>query len=189
MGEPKLTFRTVEEFLAWEERQPERYEYAGGVVRLMTGGARGHSVIKVNVVRELSTKLRGGPCQTLDSDFKVRVSANEVRYPDAMVDCTPGQRGDLITATPVLLVEVLSPSSEAVDLSEKAWSYPAIPSLEHYLVLSQTAPRADLWSREGASLPERWARRQFIGLETVVPLPALSIDLKLADLYEGVIFD
>ncbi len=60
MGEPKLTFRTVEEFLAWEERQPERYEYAGGVVRLMTGGARGHSVIKVNVVSELDRSSAAG---------------------------------------------------------------------------------------------------------------------------------
>ena len=185
MAEPRLTFKDVEEFLAWEELQDERHEYVHGVVRMMTGGTAHHALIQANLVAELRDKLRGSPCRAFGSDLRVRVSRAETRFPDAMVVCALPSGNDTITSSPVLLVEVLSPSSAAVDLGDKVWSYPTIPSLEHYLVLWQTAPRAELWSRSGATTPEGWTRRQFIGLETVVPLPALAIDLKLADLYEG----
>ena len=79
---------TVEDFLAWERRQPERYEFVGGVIRMMVGGSNAHTIIKDNVVTALRAHLRGQPCRALGEGPKV-VTATATMYPDAIVACGP----------------------------------------------------------------------------------------------------
>ena len=101
---------TVEDFLAWERRQPERYEFVGGVIRMMVGGSNAHTIIKDNIVGALRARLQGQPCRALGEGPKV-VTATATMYPDAIVVCGPL---DL-----AVVIEVLSRSTEDHDRSAK----------------------------------------------------------------------
>src|SRR5271170_1506998 len=81
---------TLAEFLAWEERQPLRYEFDGVGPVAMTGGTAGHADIQANLAAALRTRLRGNPCRFYGSDLKFQVAQGHVRYPDGMVVCLPG---------------------------------------------------------------------------------------------------
>lgn len=183
MAEPAWPIvRTVDEFLAWEERQEERYEFVGGVITLMAGGTENHDLIGVNATSALNQRLRGSPCRVHGSNLKVRSPAGAVMYPDAFVRCGPGQALRTVVDDPVLVVEVLSPGTQQADLTEKRWAYQAIETLQAILFVAADKPRVELATRgpEGS-----WVSRHFIGPETTIPLDFLRIDLPLADLYAG----
>lgn len=183
MAEPAWPIgRTVDEFLAWEEGQEERYEFVGGVITLMAGGTENHDLIGVNATSALNQRLRGSPCRVHGSSLKVRSPAGAVMYPDAFVRCGPGQALRTVVDDPVLVVEVLSPGTQQADLTEKRWAYQAIETLQAILFVAADKPRVELATRgpEGS-----WVSRHFIGPETTIPLDFLRIDLPLADLYAG----
>lgn len=183
MAEPAWPIvRTVDEFLAWEERQEERYEFVGGVITLMAGGTENHDLIGVNATSALNQRLRGSPCRVHGSNLKVRSPAGAVMYPDAFVRCGPGQALRTVVDDPVLVVEALSPGTQQADLTEKRWAYQAIETLQAILFVAADKPRVELATRgpEGS-----WVSRHFIGPETTIPLDFLRIDLPLADLYAG----
>src|SRR5208282_3612904 len=119
---------SVEEFLAWEERQELRHEFDGFAPRAMTGGTLGHATVQRNIVIALANRLRGKPCQPFGSDAKVRME-HTVRYPDAMVVCKPVDRRATWVTEPVVVFEVLSESTSHVDLVEKLQEYTAVPSM------------------------------------------------------------
>ena len=102
---------SLDEFLAWEREQPERYEYAGGVTTMMTGGSLDHSTIASNLWTALRDKLRGGTCRAFRGDTKI-IANNSIRYPDLSVTCTPVRGDEDTVLEPVLVVEVVSPSTE-----------------------------------------------------------------------------
>ncbi len=105
---------SLEEFLAWEREQPERYEYAGGVITMMTGGSAAHVTIALNLAITLRHALRGTGCRPFGSDMKV-IANRTVRYPDISVTCRPVDDRDYEISDPVLVIEVLS-ASRAVAL-------------------------------------------------------------------------
>src|ERR1700742_3620680 len=98
---------SLEQFLAWEERQPLRYEFNGDQPVAMTGGTAAHSAIQRNLLIALGTRLRGRPCQPYGSDLKIEV-AGRVRYPDAFIVCTPLPPRATLVTEPVVVFEVLS---------------------------------------------------------------------------------
>src|SRR5208283_3698862 len=102
---------TLAEFLEWEERQPMRYEFDGVGPVAMTGGTAGHAQIQRNLAFALTARLRGKPCQFLGSDLKFQVAEGHVRYPDGMVVCSPVDRAATVVYDPVVVFEVLSPST------------------------------------------------------------------------------
>src|SRR5438874_13714798 len=102
---------TIEEFLAWERNQPERYEFAHGVVTMMTGGSAAHVTIAMNLAFALRAALRGSGCRPFGSDMKV-IANDTVRYPDVSVVCRPVDDKDNRITEPVVIVEVLSPATE-----------------------------------------------------------------------------
>ncbi|MBV9756687.1 MAG: Uma2 family endonuclease [Alphaproteobacteria bacterium] len=172
---------TLEEFLAWERRQELRYEFDGIRPIAMTGGTLGHSAIATNLVVSLQTLLRGGPCRAFRSDVKIIV-ADHVRYPDAVVTCTPAPPGTDIVPEPVVVVEVLSPSTASTDRSAKNAEYRATPSIQHYVMLEQSAASATVFSRAGYD----WIGRLVMGLDAVLALPALGVEVPLAEIYAGI---
>src|ERR1700690_1336586 len=119
---------TLEAFLAWERRQELRYEFDGTGPVAMTGGTIEHSEIATNIVEALRRRLRGGPCRVVRGDLKVIVSGR-VRYPDAMVTCTPIPQGADVVPEPVVVFEVLSASTAGVDRITKNAEYEATPSI------------------------------------------------------------
>src|SRR4051794_22334807 len=105
---------SLDEFLAWEREQAERHEFDGLTIIAMTGGSLDHSTIASNIHRALSDKLRGTGCMAFRGDAKVIVNS-AVRYPDVSVTCSQAIGRDDIVPDPVLIVEVVSPSTERLD--------------------------------------------------------------------------
>lgn len=152
MTEParKLKF-TFAEYLAMEAASATKHEYLDGEIYDMAGGTPDHSGLAANVIGELRAALRGRPCRVFTSDLRVRVLATGLgAYPDATVICGSFEADpeDENTATnPVVLVEVLSDSTEAYDRGEKFAHYRRIPSLRDYVIVSQHHPLIEHYTR------------------------------------------
>lgn len=147
----KWTF-TPAEYLAWEREQPDKHEYLAGEVFAMAGATREHNLVVGNVVGELRTLLRSRPCEVYPSDMRVRVSATGLyAYPDATVVCGKPdlETSDLDTLlNPTVLVEVLSPSTEAYDRGRKFEQYRTLPSLRDYVLVSSTDVLVEHFARQ-----------------------------------------
>ena len=139
------------EFLAWEQTQPLRHEFMRGEVFMMTGGVDRNNTVALNLVVALREHLRGSPCRVYASDVTLRVEAADCFfYPDVMVTCSAADLADrLVKREPVLVVEVLSPSTAAFDRGDKFAGYRALPSLAEYLLVDVDRQRCELY-RKGA---------------------------------------
>lgn len=182
MAEVRKEDLSLEGFLEWENRQPERFERVGGVVRLMAGGTLGHDRIGVNAVAALAVRLRGTPCSPHGSNLKVVSPRGDVMYPDAFVRCGPADPRVTQVEDPVLVVEVLSPSTALYDLTRKRLAYQSIPSLKCVLWVHPDRLRVDLMRRREGG----WVDEAVEGPDAAVELAELAVALPLRELYEGV---
>jgi Uma2 family endonuclease len=133
---PKMT---AAEYLDWERQQVERHEFYDGEVFSQSGGTRRHSRIGANSIRSIGNLIAGNDCEVHGSDMRIHIEATgSYVYPDVSVVCPPieGDADDTIS-NPVLVVEVLSPSTEDFDRGTKFGYYRQIPTLKDYLVISQ----------------------------------------------------
>ena len=174
---------TLAEFLEWEERQPLRYEFDGIGPVAMTGGTAGHSTIQGNLALAVGGRLRRKPCRFYGSDLKFQVAEGHVRYPDGMVLCSPVDRTATIVHDPVVVFEVLSPSTTRSDRIVKAREYQATPSVRRYVMLEQDGVSATVYARSG----ETWTHEILVA-DSVLSLPEIGVELPLAELYEGIDF-
>jgi Uma2 family endonuclease len=174
---------TIEEFLAWEDGQELRWEFDGIAPMAMTGGTAGHSAIQRNLVAALTPRLRGNPCQVYTADLKIRV-AGSIRYPDAFVVCSPVARNATIVADPVVVFEVLSPSTASIDHFVKNQEYRDTPSIQRYVILEQDFVGATVFARTG----DDWVGH-VLGAAAVLTMPEIGIEVLLGELYEGIEFD
>src|SRR5262245_52731629 len=140
------TLMSLKEFLAWEREQPERHEFDGFTITAMTGGSLDHSTIASNLHRPLSAKLRGTGCMAFRGDAKV-IANGAVRYPDLSVTCSRTAGRDDIVPEPVLIFEVVSPSTERLDRGRKKLEYFATDSLRQYAIVAQDERLVDLYTR------------------------------------------
>lgn len=172
---------SLDEFLVWERCQELRYEFDGFEPIAMTGGTVEHSVIGFNIARAMGERLRGGRCRAFHADLKIIVTGH-VRYPDAVVTCSPVPRGTDIIPDPVAAFEVLSRTTARTDRVQKNAEYRATPSISHYVLLEQTAAEATIFSRSG----EHWLSELAIGIEASINLPALGVELPLVEIYADI---
>jgi Uma2 family endonuclease len=173
---------SLAEFLAWEERQELRWEFDGFAPMAMTGGTAEHSIIERNLIFSLTGRLRGHPCQPYTSNLKIAV-AGSIRYPDAFVACTPLPRGTFVVTEPVVVFEVLSPSTASTDIGAKNEEYRDTPSIQRYVMLVQERQQATVFARVGND----WVGHIVSG-DDVVEMPEIGISIPLTELYEGVSF-
>ncbi|MCS6779493.1 MAG: Uma2 family endonuclease [Geminicoccaceae bacterium] len=174
--------RDVEDFLAWAETRPERWQFVEGRLVMMAGASDPHDFLTVNTIALLREKLRGTPCRPHGPDRGVRIGRRNFYLPDASVSC---RRADgSFASEPVLVVEVLSPATERDDRGVKWRNYQTLASLRHYLLLSQDEPLAELFTRG----EEGWIYTRHEGLEATVPLAAMGIELPLSELYADIVF-
>jgi Uma2 family endonuclease len=170
-------------FIAWMAANEGRYELAGGRVVMMPGVSRSHGLMVSNLVVALRARL--DPRQwAVIAEFGLDAGPQTLRYPDIVVDRAGGRAKDYTATAPVLLVEVLSPSTAATDLGDKAAEYLQLPSLLAYIVLSQDEPKAWVWARattEFAPGPVVIAKT-----ETFIRITALQLELPLAEIYAGI---
>jgi Uma2 family endonuclease len=175
---------TLPEFLEWEGRQPLRYEFDGIGPVAMTGGSVAHARIQRNLAVALTSRLRGGPCEFLGSDIKVRTSSDHIRYPDGLVTCTRGDNASTVASDPVVIFEVLSPSTAAYDRIVKAREYQDMPSVQRYVMLEQDRAAATVYARTG----DRWIHEILVETSPL-DLPEIGVAIPLAELYAGIAFE
>ena len=174
------------EFLTWVQAHEGRYELAGSRVVMMTGGSRGHAILVRRLAAALEKRLDSNRWTVLTSDFGVDLGPSTVRYPDVVVDVAGGRFKDLTATAPAVIAEVISPSSAKDDLGVKADEYVRLPSLSAYLVLAQDEPKARVWLRGAAGFsPEP---KIIEGLDAVIEIASLAINLPLAEIYAGVAY-
>jgi Uma2 family endonuclease len=180
---------SVEDYLAQERASEQRHEYLAGEIFLMSGGSEQHSLIAANTTASLHTQLRQRPCRVYTSDMRVKVSATGLyTYPDVSVVCGEAQFEDDQRDTllnPTVVVEVLSPSTEAHDRGKKSQHYRALESLREYLLIAQDTQRIEQYVRQP---DDRWVLSDVYRSEGSVNLVAIGCTLTLADVYEKVTF-
>ena len=185
MSEQAIRRMTADEFLDWSMHQQDRYELIDGVPVAMTGARRRHDHIVMNVHGLLFNQLRRHRCRSFSADTAVRIPAGNIRRPDAGIDCGPFDEAATWAGAPFLVVEVLSPSTQALDLLGKLEEYKTLPSLTHIVLIDPDAPRAHHWSRVPDGL---WSVRILEELAGVVDLPEIPAVLDLVTVYEGLTF-
>jgi Uma2 family endonuclease len=185
-----VTHVTPEEYLAAERLSETRSEYLDGVVYPMTGAKLNHTQIVSNLILELGTQLRASPCRALPIDQKVRMpDSRKFFYPDVSVICGEPQfhddRRDIIL-NPILVIEVLSRSTEAFDRGAKFQAYRTIESLKEYVLVEQERPLVEQYVRQEDG---RWALSTAAGLESSLTLPSIGCTLNLGAVYDKVDFN
>jgi Uma2 family endonuclease len=172
-------------FLDWVQGRQERYELARGRVVMMTGGTMRHGLVVGNLFALLRGRLDRKRWVVL-TEFGIDIAPGTIRYADVVVDQSEA-KGDALTAkAPVLVAEVLSPSTTKIDLGDKAADYLRLSSLATYLVFAQDEIKAWAYQRGGEFPP---GPQVFAGADASIRVPALSIDLPLIDIYAGIDFD
>jgi Uma2 family endonuclease len=188
MAEParKLSY-TFAEYLAIDEASETKHEYVNGEIYAMSGGTLEHSELAANLIRLLGTQLLGRPCVVYTSDARVRVLATGLAtYPDVSVVCGQIERDPENKNTltnPVVLVEVLSDSTEGYDREEKFSHYRRIPSLREYLLVSQHERRIEHFSRNDDG---SWTLRD-VEPPGIVQLPSIGCALSLDEVYKSLL--
>jgi Uma2 family endonuclease len=169
-------------FLVWVQGREERFELVDGRVVMMTGASRNHARIIRNVVALLSAQL--DPQWEPIAEFGLDAGPRTLRYPDIIVDRANAAGDDYRAVEPVLLIEVLSPTSEALDLGDKAAEYVHLATVQAYIVLAQSEPKAWVWMRGRADLLQ--GPTVISGPNQRVSIPTASLDLPLSVIYRGV---
>ncbi|KQW44658.1 MULTISPECIES: Uma2 family endonuclease [unclassified Roseateles] len=167
MGQPVLKSGfSADDYLAWEAAQTERHEYVHGEVFNMAGAEDRHVTAAGNVYMALRQHLAGSACRAYLQDMKVQAAAgNAFFYPDVLVTCSAADRlSPLVKREPVLLVEVLSPSTAAYDRGEKFAHYRSIASLAEYVLVDLDSRRVDVYRKGGDGL---WVLHPFAAGEAV----------------------
>ena len=173
---PDLTDLTrVEDFFAWMERQPRKFELIEGRLVMMAGGTRLHAALAASVIAALGRQLVGSRCRVYSSDFLVDLGARNRFYPDASVVCDETRDW---TDRPALVVEVLSETTREDDLGRKLRAYLAAPGILYVLYLEQDAVKAHLWAKPAGPV-------ELEGDDAVAEMPRLGLRLELGELYRG----
>jgi Uma2 family endonuclease len=185
MSERAVTRMSVEEFLEWGLHQELRYELVDGVPVAMAGAKQRHDQIVANAHGMLYILLRGQKCRHFTADLAVRIPVGNVRRPDAGIDCGAADGGATTATEPLLVLEVLSPSTRDFDMFGKLEEYKTVPTLRHIVIVDPDTPQVFHWSRTGN---ETWRHELLEGLDAVIQLPEIEGMLDLAGLYERLTF-
>lgn len=174
------------EYYALLQKDPEhRYEYLDGSIYMMTGGTPDHSIIGNNVGRILGNLLQGRRCIVYNSDLYVELSENCRVCPDVTVSCDPRDRGAKEAIHyPSLVIEVLSPTTEARDRGKKSLQYRSCPSIQEYLLIDAELPLIELFRREKNGF---WALYT-LGLDDSLELTSLNVRFAVTEVYQNTSF-
>ena len=179
---------TPKEYLALERKAGYKSEYVNGQIIAMAGASRQHNLIAGNLYREVSRQVRGRPCEAYISDMRVKVGSTSLyTYPDVVAACGEIRFEDASRDTllnPLVIVEVLSASTEAYDRGEKFAHYRRLESLQEYLLVAQDKVRLEHYVRQGS----QWVLSEVSDLNDTVHLAAIGCDVVLQEVYDKVQF-
>ena len=177
------------DYLAFERAQTGiKHEYLNGEITAMVGASVAHNLISVNVLTALRTQMRGRPCNVFSGDMRVKVSATGLyTYPDVSALCGERQLEDDMFDTllnPSVIIEILSPSTEAYDRGIKFAHYQRIASLQVYILIAQDRRRIEIYRRQES---DNWLYAAAEGADARVDLDVIGCNLTAAEVYEGVL--
>ena len=184
MSSNPKTFLTEEEYLAVERLAGFRSEYLAGEVFAMVGASRRHNRIVTNLVVALDNQLRARPCNVYSNDMRVKVQSTGLfTYPDVVVTCgeekfADGEHDTLLN--PLVVIEVLSDSTEAYDRGKKFENYQSIESLKEYLLVSQTSQRVEQYIRQ---IGRNWMYSEAHEFGDTIAIQSIECELNLEDIY------
>jgi len=198
MSLPHSATFTIGEYLALERASEERHEFLDGQIYAMASGTIQHGDMCTNLVAELGSQLKGTPCRVLSKDMRVRSgpaprsrlsSKGLFSYPDVIVICDEPQFHDEyqdVVINPTVIIEVLSPSTEAFDRGEKWSRYQTwLPSLTDYILVSQSEPQLEHFRRQPNG---KWLYSPVRGLDGCLVLDTIGCILRLEEVYDRVVF-
>jgi Uma2 family endonuclease len=172
------------EYLAYEAQSPVRNEYIAGEIFAMTGASIRHNVIALNLASAIRAHLKGTPCRALIEGVKLRLRKEQTYfYPDVMVTCVNRLQEldsqQQIVEESLIVIEILSPSTEAVDRREKLRAYRTLPSLKEYLLVSQDQAQVEIYRRRGDI---GWDIITYEPEDTV-DITSLELKLRMSEIY------
>ena len=187
MGLAKLKNKIgIAEYIEGEEVSEIRHEYIYGEVYAMAGASDKHSVITGNIFGNLWIHLRNASCQPFSENMKLRADEQTFYYPDVMVACDETPVSSYYREEPVLLVEVLSPSTERIDRNEKLTLYKQIPTLQEYLIVWQDKTYVELYRKQSDN---SWETEVYDEMDSTIKLDSIDFSLTLTEIYRRVKFE
>ena len=180
---------TATEYLDIERRAEFKSEFFDGEMFAMAGASRHHNIVNENLSTELGARLKGGRCRTLSRDQRVRIERTGLYcYPDLVIVCgTPEyavEDPDTLI-NPRAIIEVLSGSTERYDRTTKYRHYQKLPSVTEYILVSQDEPLCERFTRLADGT---WTVASFVGLDSILVLTSVPVEIPLADIFNGVTF-
>lgn len=187
IANPQFQYMSPQEYLEWERTQELRYEYIDGEVVAMTGGTKPHNRIALNLATGLDGFLAEKGCDVYIADVKVQISpSGPYHYPDVVVTCDPRDReSNELVEYPCLIVEVLSPSTEAIDRGKKFTRYRRLDTLKEYILIQSEEIGVECFRRNEQGL---WVFYSYSTGETLT-LESVGYSVFVDDLYRQVRFD
>jgi Uma2 family endonuclease len=183
---PDRLFMSAAEYLDWEPTQEDRYEYWDGEVVAMSGGTRNHNRISLNFSKLLDDALINRNCEVYIADVKVQVEpGRKYFYPDVVVTCDKGDDDAQIVQFPCLIIEVLSPSTEAIDRGVKFARYRQFTSLQEYVLVQVDLPKVEVFRRNEHN---QWVLSEY-DLDDRLLLESIGMEIAIADLYRQIQFE
>ena len=187
MASQPLPKFTPEQYLEIERKAEWKSEYLNGEMFAMSGVSREHLLVNTNLTSFLHGALKGRPCEVYAADLRVLVSATSLyTYPDLTVVCGKPTFADKHIDTllnPLVVIEILSPSTEAYDRGKKFGHYRALESLDQYVLVSQDEPKVEWYTRQPGG---EWLFASASGLNETLPFPALDLRIPLAEVYRRI---
>lgn len=182
MGVPKEKL-SLQEFIDWENRQPDRHEFFRGEVFAMVGGRRTHGRVIANLVMQIGLQLRGSPCQVFSESMKLQIADDTILYPDVFVTCDRDDlRTEMIFRSPTVIVEVLSPTTQADDRGQKFALYRRLAGLREYVLIDPDTRRVEVFRLN----EERLFALHDMSEATHLDLRSIDCRVALADVFDGV---
>lgn len=182
-------FKTQEEYLAFERASLEKHEYYQGEIFAMSGAGMRHNRIQVNFIREVGSYLKGKPCDVFGSELRVHIPANTLyTYPDALIVCDKPQMLDNEFDTllnPVVVVEILSRTTQSYDRGDKFALYRSIPSLKEYILINSEKLGIEQYHRQQ---DDAWLLHVQQEKEATLFIHSINFSLPVSELYSGVEF-
>jgi len=189
MQQTALKYMTPEEYLAMEEASEIKHEYYQGETFAMAGGSVNHNRVNKNLVKHFESGLSGKPCEAFMDNMRLWIKANGLfTYPDLMVVCGEPEfyegRDDMIT-NPVVIVEVLSKTTQDYDRGDKFKLYRSIPTLQEYILIDQYSVHIEQYYLEA---PKKWAFVEYNELTDILKFAKIDFQISLQDIYRRVEF-
>lgn len=192
MGLKNIDFQLIKDYVEYEDSSENKHEYERGEILMMSGGSINHGILCGNAYSELREKIGKNKldCRAIGSEVRIHIkSCESIVYPDSMVICGEievSEEDQEAIKNPVLVVEVLSKSTESYERGDKFYKYRQLEPLREYILIDQEKPVVETFYKRENNI---WEISRYSGLEKTIEIKSLGIKIKMQELYINVNWD